>query len=433
MAWATVLNRNSNSKFQSLRWQLLLSYLLVMTTILGLFALGGYVFFTRSLYKQLDNELQTLAEAAAPSLMAVKKEGAYHLSQVDESPWHDLFRRDQQSLEWLSADWKSLARKGELSLTLPPEQGLQTSQNGKIRTFTIPIYTYNPIEKRRYLEGYIRASQSTESVRRLQSQLHWGLGLGGMITLILSSLGGMWLTCKALEPIQKSFQQLKHFTADASHELRSPLTAIKTSIGIMLNHPERTHPLDAKKIAAIASATNQMIRLVEDLLFLARTDATEVVSYHEWVPVLLDKVLLDLVELLEPQAQAKGIALKLQLKTGILVVGNASLLPRLFSNLLDNALQYTPAGGTIILCMTQLNQFVIIKVKDNGIGIAPERLQYIFQRFWRADKARSHRAGGLGLGLAIAQAIAEHHGGKITVTSQVEAGSCFQVRLPIIG
>jgi hypothetical protein len=176
-----------------------------------------------------------------------------------------------------------------------------------------------------------------------------------------------------------------------------------------------------------------MIRLVEDLLFLARTDATEVVSYHEWVPVLLDKVLLDLVELLEPQAQAKGLALKLQLKTGILVVGNASLLPRLFSNLLDNALQYTPAGGTIILCMTQLNQFVIIKVKDNGIGIAPERLQYIFQRFWRADKARSHRAGGLGLGLAIAQAIAEHHGGKITVTSQVEAGSCFQVRLPIIG
>ncbi|MEH2104408.1 MAG: ATP-binding protein [Nostoc sp.] len=106
-------------------------------------------------------------------------------------------------------------------------------------------------------------------------------------------------------------------------------------------------------------------------------------------------------------------------------------LKRLFSNLLQNALQYTSKGGTVIVSLVKLERLVAINVQDNGIGIAPEHLTLIFNRFWRADQARSQREGGLGLGLAIANAIARTHGGDIIVTSEVGVGSCFQVRLPL--
>ncbi|HBL13705.1 MAG TPA: two-component sensor histidine kinase, partial [Cyanobacteria bacterium UBA11162] len=225
---------------------------------------------------------------------------------------------------------------------------------------------------------------------------------------------------------------LKQFTADASHELRSPLTAIKASVEVMRNHPERIHPKDAKKLAAIASATAQMSHLAEDLLFLARTDATVLTSMGEQIPIPLNKVLQDLLELLEPFAQDKEINLESELLMSISVMGNEIQLTRLFANLLENAIQYTLPGGTVRVILAKQNRFAIVSVKDTGIGIEREHLPLVFDRFWRADKARSRREGGTGLGLAIAQAIAQRHGGKITVTSKVGVGSCFQVRLPMI-
>lgn len=470
MAWVIASNRTHNPIFPGLRWRLLLSYLTVMAAILGMFATGVYVFFTRSLYRQLDEELLTLAQAAAPSLEKVKNEGGEHLEQVDEVPWRDLFNRDQQSLEWFNADRKLLARKGDLSVAFPPETGSYTVKQERnpeqIRTFTISVYISIPnrdlnstidstldirprfrdghvldSNENRYndelnpnkpfLKGYIRASQSTEKVETVRSKLFWGLVIEGTIALGLVGIGGMWLTRKAVEPIEQSFKQLKHFTADASHELRSPLTAIKISVDVMLNHPERIHPKDAKKLAAIASATAQMTYLTEDLLLLARTDAAELRQAREWIPISLNKVLEDLVQLLEPSAIAKGITLKSHWLADVSVVGDAAQITRLFSNLLENALQYTPTGGTVVLFLARHNRSCIVSVKDTGVGIASEQQRFVFDRFWRTDKARSHREGGMGLGLAIAKAIAQSHGGEITLSSQVGVGSCFRVHLPV--
>jgi signal transduction histidine kinase len=254
--------------------------------------------------------------------------------------------------------------------------------------------------------------------------------LGSVFALSITAIGGLWLTQQSLKPIEQSFQQLKQFTADASHELRSPLTAIKTSVEVMRSHPERIHPADVKKLGAIASATNQMTHLVEDLLLLARTDAASAAPAQDWRAIPLDEVLEDLVELLEPKAVAKAIELQSNLQPNVSVMGDAAQLSRLFSNLLENAIAYTPARGTIALSMHRSDRFVIVSVEDTGIGIAPEQLPLIFHRFWRADKARVQREGGLGLGLAIAQAIAQRHRGEITVTSQFGVGSCFKVRLP---
>jgi len=245
-------------------------------------------------------------------------------------------------------------------------------------------------------------------------------------------LGGLWLTQKAVEPIEQSFQQLKQFTADASHELRSPLMAITASVDVMRNHPERIHPKDAKKLAAIASATDQMSHLSEDLLFLARNDSKVSTPSRDKSIISLNQILQNLLELLEPFAQDKEVTLQSQWLATVSVVGDESQLIRLFCNLLENAIQYTPTQGKVDLILAKTNRFAIVSVKDTGIGIEREQLPFVFDRFWRADKARSRREGGTGLGLAIAAAIAQRHGGKITVTSEIGVGSCFQVRLPAV-
>ena len=424
--------------FRSLRWQLLLSYLTVMAAILSIFGAGVYVFFSRSLYHQLDKKLLTLAQAAAPSLAEVKEKGSAYLYELNEVPWRDIFYRDQQSLEWFDADGELLANRGTLSLEFPPRPGTRTELKAEepwpMRTFTISIHSDRPAPDPPFLEGYIRATQSTEAIATAQRQLLWGLGMGGFITLGLVGVGGLWLTQRALKPVEQSFRQLQQFTADASHELRSPLTAVKTSVEVMRNHPERIHPKDIKKLAAIASATSQMSRLVEDLLFLARTGGeSTAIPRHDWEMVSLNKALQDLIELLDPTAQAQGLTLETHWLAQVSVMGDQFQLTRLFSNLLGNALQYTPSGGNVTISLDKRNRFAIVSIQDTGIGIAPEQLSRVFDRFWRADKARSRQKGGMGLGLAIVQAIAAHHNGKVTVNSQVGVGSCFQVYLPAIG
>jgi len=437
MVWVTALKKKIHrSDFRHLRWHLLICYLAVMATILGVFAIGVYVFVTRSGYQQIDAKLRTLAQAAAPSLNEIENQGSSYLEQVDEVPWRDLFNRDRQSLEWFNAEGLSLASKGQLELDLIPQIGPQTvrlaGQSAPIRTYTVSIYTDSSDRDKPSLEGYIRASQSTEALATSQRQLFWGLGMGGIMALGLSGLGGLWLTQKALAPIEQSFQQLRRFTADASHELRSPLTAVKTSVDVMLSHPERVHPKDVKKLAAISSATEQMSQLVGDLLFLARTDADAHLSTipRELKPVSLNQTLQDVLELLEPSAHAKEITLTSELPFTLFVFGDPTQLSRLFFNLLENAIKYTPAGGTVLLSLTKQNRFAVVRVKDTGTGISEDQLPLIFDRFWRADKARSRREGGTGLGLSIVQAIAIRHKGRVTVTSGVDSGTCFQVRLP---
>lgn len=419
--------------FRGLRWRLLLSYLTVMAAILGIFGAGVYVFFSRSMYSQLDKKLRTLAQAATPSFTQVKAKGSTYVNQVDIVPWRDIFNRDSQSLEWFDNRGKLLARRGTINLESSLELGFWTfpdpETNIPVRTLTISVFTDSSLDRP---EGYIRASQSLEEIYTIKSQLFWVLIFGGMSTLILIGLGGFWLTRKAIEPIEASFNKLKQFTADASHELRGPVTAIKASVDVMQCHPERIHPKDAKKLSAISSATTQMGQLIGDLLFLARTDNATDVPARKRTKIALNKVLQDLVVLLEPIAQEKNITLKYQLIPDICIFGDQSQLNRLFSNLIENALQYTPSGGKVNVSLSKQNRFAFVHVEDSGIGIAADQIPFVFDRFWRADKARTRREGGTGLGLAIASAIAQSHGGKITVTSQINKGSCFQVRIPVL-
>ncbi|WP_254174953.1 sensor histidine kinase [Planktothrix pseudagardhii] len=435
MVWDTGLKKTRDFNFRYLRWHLLLSYLTVMAAILFLFAIGVYLFFSYSFYQQLDEKLRALAQSAAPSLSEVEKRGNEYLDQMSVFPWRDLFNRDQQSLEWFNAKGELLAKRGELVLYFPPKPGVSkirlSNHPFAIHTYTISVFT-NSSNKKTILKGFIRASQSTESIKVSQKQLLLWLGIGGSLALGLAGIGGLWLTQKALKPIEQSYKQLKQFTADASHELRSPLTAIKTSVDVMLTHLERIHPKDLKKLSAISSATVQMNHLVDDLLFLARTDVSASKLSHEWLPIKLHELLQDVIDLIAPSAQAKQIRFISHVSIPLMIHGDRNCLCRLLSNLLENAIQYTSTGGKITVFLKKQNRFAVITIKDTGIGIAEEHLPFIFDRFWRADKARSHREGGTGLGLSIAQAVALQHGGKITVASKLGVGSCFFVHLPRI-
>ena len=424
--------------FHALRWRIFLSFLGVMAVVQGTSTIAVYKFSSYSLYHKIDCQLVSLASAAAHNLLASKTDRAaiYRkiLTSLDDNGDLDIPRQDRgesnQSVEWFDANGQLWGRAGKHLPSRPLVAKFYIFQQGHIRSLTIPMYSPRLGETRQQLQGYVRVSESTQAVETELGFLRWRLGLVGIIALTLTGIGGLWQCFQSLKLIEQSFQKLKQFTADASHELRSPLTVMTTVVEVMQSHPERIHSADVKKLAALASATEQMTRLLEDLLLLARTDAASATPVVESISISLDEVLEDLIDSLSPQAQAKEITLKSDLPYGVFVKGNPAQLRRLFSNLLENALQYTPDGGVVTVSIVRRDRFVTVCVEDTGTGIAPEHILLLFDRFFRAEKARSQREAGLGLGLAIAQSLAHQHGGEITVSSRLGVGTCFRVRLP---
>jgi two-component system, OmpR family, manganese sensing sensor histidine kinase len=408
--------------FQTLRYQLLLSYLLVLASILGVFALAVRVVFTHALNQQMTEKLVALGQGAATSLELENGRLAFQ----SNFPIQSLIDRDQ-ALEWFDPQGQSIGKQGHYRLTLPfvRKKRVQT-QIGipRIRGVTLPVMSSDSSR----LMGYVRVSQSLEELDDTLRKLDWGLGGGIIVALLLSGVGGEILTRQAMRPIEQSFDRLKQFTADASHELRSPLMAIEANVAVALTYPESNRSNgDAEKFEAIASATSQMTRLTEDLLFLARTDR---IPKHHWDNLNLADLLDDLFRLYQPQAEQKNICLQVSGDRSLYLLGDAGQLKRLFTNLIVNALEHTPEGGRVEIEHRRLaSKQIVVHVKDTGIGISPKQIERVFDRFWRAEQSRAYESGGSGLGLAIAQSIAQAHGGSISVTSQVGVGSCFTVTL----
>lgn len=404
--------------FQKIRYRLLLSYLAVLTVILGVFAIAVRITFTRNLDRQLTHRLETLARAAALELELEDGE-----IEVD----NERLVASNQAIQWFDYEGNLLDEQGDYVLTLPfsPEHKIQRQiAPYPAKGFTLPVKDY----AKDIFIGYTRVSESTQDLNNTLRSLDLGLGVGVMMALALSGIGGIWLTRQAMQPIEQSFRRLQRFTSDASHELRSPLMAIKTNAAVALKYPEGMRDLDAEKFHAIESASTQLTALTENLLQLARTDRK---AFQKEELVNLRFLLEHLLDLYRLPAEAKQIHLQAQLQNELWVKGDTMQLTRLFTNLIDNALRYTPAGGVVKVQAERESDRLTVSVEDTGIGIAPEYIEHIFERFWRADQARSYQAGGFGLGLAIAQGIAQNHGGKITLTSELGRGSCFAVCLPI--
>lgn len=406
--------------FQKLRYRLLLSYLAVLAGILAVFAIAVRLVFLHSLIRHTFEELTILAKSAAGT--AEFQNG--QLSVGNEFSTKNLVPRDE-TLQWFDLQQRLIAQQGKNAVNLPlvSTHSVQEQRDSKFLAVTLPIIARDD----RRLIGYVRASESLDTEDKALEKLDWGLGVGIVTALAMSAIGGVWLTRQAMQPAEQSFQQLKQFTADASHELRSPLMAIKSNAAVALKYAEGMRPVDAEKFAAIASAADQIAHLTDDLLLLARSDQT---ADLKLAAVHITEVLEELIAFYHPQADAKQIELIAKLVTDLSVWGNGVELRRVFANLIENALHYTPDEGRIIVQARPTHRCVEVSVQDTGIGIAPENLERVFDRFWRADQSRARWAGGSGLGLAIVLAIVQRHGGSITVTSTLGTGSCFTVQLP---
>ncbi len=459
MAWAIGLSKgrglghsatNPPGSLRMLSVKLLVSYLGAMVAVLGVSAISVYQFFAYSLFQEVDQQMLTVAEAAKHNFSAIQHDrraaGQRFPNQIDNDgdldlPWQDL-RTAAQTVEWFDAAGTRLASVGKSIPNRPLFHPLfhlvpsRTSEGS--RSVTLPIRGPLAAEQQPVLQGYVRVTMATQTVEVLLHRLWMGLSLGGAIALLAIGGTGWWLTRRSLHSIEQTLAKLQQFTADASHELRSPITAIKTAIDVIQSHPDRIHPADRRKLSIIMQANQQMQDLVENLLVLARMD--NAVVQQTWISLPLHDILDDLVEDLQPQAIAADVQLQIKILEEGWVKGDAAQLRRVFLNLLDNAIYYTPAAGNIHITLhlrdtstlTSPRKGVVVTVQDTGIGMSADQLPHVFSRFWRADEARSRKSGGSGLGLAIVNAIVATHHGSITVTSQVNVGSCFRVEFPSV-
>lgn len=409
--------------FRSIRQRLLLYYLLALASTLSVFGVAVRLIFEHLQASQIHEQLLTLSQVAIANAnlengqVLVRKE--YITTYLDNHG---------QAIQWFDLQKKMLGSQGKSILNLPlitEQKFIIQSGDPRIQGLTIPILNDKKII------GYIRVSQSLEESDEALHKLDLGLGFGVVTALILSGVGGIWLTQQAMKPIEESFDRLKQFTADAAHELRNPLMAIQSNAEVSLKYPEGMRPDDAESLQAITSATAQMVRLTEDLLLLARTDATaDRTVINEKVNVV--EILNNLGQLYSASAASQQVTLTIEpILSPIYVSGQTDQLTRLFTNLIVNAMQHTPAGGVITIKAIVNPKNVQIHVIDTGVGITPEHLERLFDRFWRADPSRNYRAEGSGLGLSIVKAIVQNHGGLIMVTSKIGKGSCFTVQLPI--
>jgi two-component system sensor histidine kinase ResE len=229
------------------------------------------------------------------------------------------------------------------------------------------------------------------------------------------------------EKVAQSQQQLRHFVADVSHELKSPITAIQGFAQALVDGTAGDESTRLKAARIINDESKRMKRQVDELLELARMQSGQLKVNHE--PVNLSELLEHCHELFSVQAQEKGVLLKTEAGSAVNVLGDIDRLEQLFSNLLDNAIKNSPAGGEVCFTSTESTDgYVEVKVTDSGPGIPPEQLPYVFERFYQVTGVRT----GVGLGLAIAREIALAHGGAIEARSEPGEGAEFVVRLPII-
>ena len=325
-----------------------------------------------------------------------------------------------------------------------------------------------PYQTRSGRHGVIRVMENMGDIQDTLGALRIGLFVLAPVGLLVSSLGGYWLSGKALVPVGRitamaqeieasdldkrlphpgvdseigrlvdtlnrmfgrldaSFATMKRFTADASHELRSPLATMRNTIDVMLERP-RTPEEHRATLQSIGEEVVRLSLIVEDLLLLARVDAGRISLAME--PVHLDRIAEAQVEAHRDQAEAAGIAMEARSSPEAVILGNERWLHQLLGNLIGNALKFTPRDGHVAVSVTEIGESVLLTVEDTGPGIPSGDLEKVFDRFFRVDQARSRGiASGSGLGLAIAAWIAEVHGADIRAMNRPGGGASFTVR-----
>lgn len=252
------------------------------------------------------------------------------------------------------------------------------------------------------------------------------VGAGGLFAFFLISL---YLARWALRPVERAWEQQRQFVADASHELKTPLTVILANIGILLSHRESTIEQQLKWVEYTGTEATRMKQLVDDLLFLAKSDARRMPPPQ--TPVDLSNIAWSSLLPYESVAFEQGVTLNSSIAPNLFILGDSGRLQQLIVILLDNACKYAGEHGVVTLTLEQVQSKARLTVNNTGALIPMDQLEQIFERFYRLDQSRVRKTEGYGLGLSIAKTIVEAHGGKISAVSSTGTGTSFIVTLPL--
>ncbi len=456
-----------------IRTRLTLWYTASLGLILLLFATYLYLQLRHNLLAQLDIGLDVLATQALLNIRVENERLAFQ--NMDHIPQTARLLNDDFMVYLVTPDgelWDQLGREPDAPVWDTPAAGYVTLTNqGELWR------VYSREVNRGRVTGWLQVVRELEptlaTLQSLRTQILWGLPLAWL----LAGIGGFFLAGRALRPIdritrtaqaiqadelqqrigyigpadevgrlaatldamldrlQSAFARERRFTGDAAHELRTPLTTLKGRLEVTLSQP-RPRQAYIETLQEMEGQVNRLIRLSNDLLFMARLDKGQIPLHQETIQV--QDFLGSVVDQIRPLAAAKAITLTETIPPELTLHGDMDLLLRLFLNLLDNAVKYTPKNGHITITAEQNQAGLHIAVQDSGPGIPAAHLPHLFERFYRVETDRSRTwehsdAGGTGLGLAIAYDIVRAHGGAIHVTTPVQngLGSMFVVQFPL--
>lgn len=443
---------NQNRLFFLTRWRLAGLYAGVMGIILSLSGLCVYQWMAHADWQALDQELESVAGTLHDGLEPKLKQPGHIEPSVEQllpglcllgktcpnqptasTKRHILgaVQQDGYYLRFLDLSGQMIATLGQQPEGVPspaqkePWQTLRDSAGDRYHQVSLLLKT-----DRNQPWGYMQIGRSLRDFDAHLSNTKIVLLIGLPVAMLLVSVASWWLAGLAMRPVYQSYYQIQQFTADAAHELRTPLAAIRATVESTLGADDLTVTDARGTLQTIDRQNHRLSQLVQDLLLLSRMDLNVLTLKRQ--SCCLNDVVNDLVE----EFTALAIAANLQLTTHIqvqyplYVLGDEEQLYRLIANLINNAIQYTPRGEIKVL-LSRDDRHALVQVQDTGIGIAPEDQPRLFDRFYRVNRDRSRHTGGAGLGLAIASAIAQAHQGSLQVQSTLGQGSTFTLRLPL--
>ena len=444
---------NQNQLFQHTRWRLATWYAGIMGAILVLCGLGVYKALTYAHRLTIIQELESVAnnfhetlepileqpgklEPAAtkilPNLCLVSNE----CLRVSVEKKKASFQSREYYIRLLDPAGNLVAVAGRqtqdllLNETQESWQHFIDGDNHHYQQVSMMLHTQNF-----QIWGYLQVGRSLPEYELYVNNLRSIFLIGWLAAITILIIMSWWLAGRAMQPIHQSYQLLQQFTADAAHELRTPLAAIRATVESTLMMSTITDIEARETLQTIGRQNWRLSNLVADLLMLCRMDRQ--LSITSSAPITKEQVsIANLIQDIAEDFASLAIKSKIKLVTQMptsetfIIKGNYEQLYRLVSNLVANALQYTPAGGQVRLILARRAKYTLLQIKDTGIGISKKDLNKIFARFYRVNIDRSRHTGGSGLGLSIAQAIAQAHQGTIQVKSQLGQGSTFTIILP---
>ena len=455
-----------------LRVRLTLWYVLLMGLTLCLFSGFLYVRLQATMLNSIDVQLSVAVSQAVATLDDEDGEPAFEdpdyalvgSTGFKHSDFALLLFRSDGSLQGGLGDYEEVPPVVSLSLDYVTLEGDESSWRVHTR----------PIKQGQRVMGWLQVAHSLSLVDETLASMRYQLLLGLPLVLLLAGAVGIFLADRALRPItaitrtaqeigasdlarrieyqgaadevgrlantfdhmlerlQQAFLKERRFTADAAHELRTPLTVLKGKIEVALSRRREKIEYYEQKLYDLGEHVDRLIRLSSDLLMLSRFDQLGNEDQQQKLSerVNLTDTLHATADFMQPLAEEKSQTVSLDLPPTLILHGDEDNLVRLFLNLVENAIKYTPAGGQISVQAETNNHEIRVAIQDTGPGIPPEHIPHLFERFYRVDNDRSRATGGSGLGLSLAHQIAQQHQGRIEVQSTVGEGSIFTVYLP---